>query len=170
MGGLIQTRGTGYLSWFYNNEFELNWAFHQGIAAKYNPPAVLPAAWNIWDNLIESIVDPTGRKCLKPTPDASQPHLVPRWAYFFKKPILSQANQTQLATYIYNALTTAGCTGILFGVRNGPAQTVETSSSAAAPIIRMINIVVKDGNSTQGWIPDKPATAHGRDPPELDPQ
>ena len=55
MGGLIQTKGTGYLCWFYNHEFEVNWAFHQSTAASYNRGG---ANWNIWDNLIAVIIDP----------------------------------------------------------------------------------------------------------------
>jgi hypothetical protein len=119
MGALIQTKGTGYLSSFYNNEFEQNWAFHKANAALYNR-GILP--WNVWDNLITAIVDPArGRLCLLPTPDASQPHLVVRWRLFFKSPIFTPANQHTLIDNIHTVLSDVASTGILFGVRLGAA-------------------------------------------------
>src|SRR4051794_10110171 len=103
MGALIMTRGTGYLCAFYNREFEANWAFHKANAALYNRGG---AAWNVWDNLINSIRDPArgNLQCLLPTPDASQPHLVQRWQLFFKGPIFSLVNQALLIDNIYRVL------------------------------------------------------------------
>ena len=122
MGRLIQTRGTGFLSAFYNREFEENWAFHQANAALYNRGG---APWNVWDNLITSVVDPARGLCLFPTPDASHPHLVARWRHFFRHPIFSLANQATLIDDIYNVL-------------NNPANNI--SSSVFGRVERKVSI------------------------------
>jgi len=144
MGGLIHTKGTGYLSAFYNREFEDNWAFHHAHAALYNRAG---AAWNIWDDLITSLVDPDRGLVLLPTPGSSHPHLVPRWRLFFKgpgggAPIFSLANQGTLIDSIYTVLSNAASESIIFGVRPGAAQGVDFFPLPGAGTRYMINIVV----------------------------
>jgi hypothetical protein len=163
MGALIQTRGTGYLCSFYNREFEANWAFHQASAALYNRAG---APWNVWDNLMTSIVDTTrGILPLYPTPDASQPHLVARWRLFFKgpggaaPPIFSVANQGTLIDSIYNVLNNSASESIQFGVRPGAAQGVDFFPLPGTGTRYMINIVV-----------DHASQIPAGGPPPLDPQ
>lgn len=156
MGGLIQTRGTGFLSAFYNREFEENWAFHQANAALYNRGG---APWNVWDNLITSVVDPARGLCLFPTPDASHPHLVARWRHFFRHPIFSLANQATLIDDIYNVLNNPANEFIQFGVRPGGAQGVDFFPLPGAPTRYVINIVV-----------DAASVIPPGGPPTLDPQ
>jgi hypothetical protein len=162
MGGLIQTKGTGYLCSFYNREFEENWLFHQASAAHYNRGG---APWNVWDNLVTSFIDPARGLVLIPTPDASQPHLVARWRLFFKghggaaPPIFTLANQATLIDSIWTVLSNPANESITFGVRPGAAQGVDFFPLPGAPTQYVINIVV-----------DAASVIPPAGPPSLDPQ
>jgi hypothetical protein len=139
MGGLINTPGTGYLSWFYNSEFENYWTFHTANAAAYHRRG---AHWNVW-NVISTLYDSARQKYpLLPAPPSTYANLVQRWQYFFQHPVLLQPNQDALLDAIYAALTTGGISGIMFGVRLGSTQMIETATLNGAVQIQMINIVV----------------------------
>jgi hypothetical protein len=145
MGGLINTPGTGYLSWFYNSEFEGYWPFHTANAAAYDRGS---AHWNVW-NVISTLYDATRQKYpLVPTPPSTYTNLVQRWQYFFQHPVLLQHNQDALLDAIYTALTTPAISGIMFGVRIGSTQKIETATLNGAVNIQMINIVVTGPMST----------------------
>jgi hypothetical protein len=145
MGALIHTKGTGYLMYFYNNEFEGNWAFHQGAAAQYQAAAAACTAGtsNAW-LFMSSFYDGTRQIYpLLPTPGAGYPNLVQRWAYFFNHPVFTLAHQADLLNAIYYALTTAPISGILFGVRHGATQKVDSTTLNGGVVeVQAINIVV----------------------------
>jgi hypothetical protein len=146
MGALIHTPGTGYLCGFYNNEFDDNWGFHHGNAHLYNRGGVHK---NVWTDIISTVYDGARKKYpLVPKPPSSMPNVLPRWQYFFQKYVLTQANQDQLLDAIHYALTTAAISGILFGVRHGSAQGIETATLNGAVQIQMINIVMDNPMST----------------------
>jgi hypothetical protein len=137
MGGLINTPGTGYLSWFYNSEFENSWTFHAANAEAYRRGDA-----NVW-NVITTLYDSARQKYpLLPAPPSTYANLVQRWQYFFQHPVLLQPNQEALLDAIYTALTTGGISGIIFGVRLGSKQRIETAILNGAVQIKMINIVV----------------------------
>jgi hypothetical protein len=163
MGGLINTPGTGYLSWFYNSEFEDNWPFHTANAAAYNRRT---AHWNVWNNVISTLYDSARQKYpLIPTPPSAYPNLVQRWQYFFQHPVLLQPNQDALLDYIHTALTTGGISGIMFGVRLGSTQKIETAALNGAVQIQMINIVVTEPMPTGRG---RDGTPLGGGPPPID--
>jgi len=62
--------------------------------------------------------------------------------YFFNHPVLKTTNQAALLSAINSALTTAQITGILFGVRHGSSQKIETSVLDGGVKVQMINIVM----------------------------
>jgi hypothetical protein len=156
MGALIHTIGTGYLSWFYNREFEQNYAFHQANAAVYAGNDVWSVITSLYDNNRQ--VFP-----LIPTPNpASYPNLVGRWQYFFTQHVLTQANQTLLLNAIRGALTNNQIAGILFGVRPGAAQTIDSTTVGT---FQVINIVVAAAMAT-GRDQDNAPLAGG--PPPID--
>jgi hypothetical protein len=134
MGSLINTIGTGYLSWFYNHEFEGNYAFHKSNATAY-------AGNNVW-SVITSLYD-NNRQIfpLLPTPNPSlYANLVARWQYFFTQNVLSQANQALLLKAIHDALANNAITQIVFGVRLGASQGID--STTITTHTQIINIVV----------------------------
>jgi hypothetical protein len=133
MGGLIHTPGTGYLCWFYNSEFENNWAFHQANAGAYTGNSV----WNVIDTLRQGATKP-----LMPTPPAAYPNLVARWRLFFERPIFTPANQAALLKAIHDALASGTVSGITLGVRHGSSQKVDNVPANGGVKIQLINIVV----------------------------
>jgi hypothetical protein len=145
MGALIHTKGTGFLMYFYNTEFEGNWAFHQANAAQYQAAAAACTAGtsNAW-LFMSSFYDATRQIYpLMPTPPAGYPNLVPRWAYFFNHSVFTPPHQADLLNAIYYALTTAPISGILFGVRHGAMQQVDSVTLNGGVVeIQLINIVV----------------------------
>jgi hypothetical protein len=141
MGALIHTAGTGYLCWFYNSEFEDNWAFHKANAAAYTGSSV----WNV----VSTLYDQTRQLYpLVPTPPSSYPNLVARWQYFFQHPVLTPANQAALLTAIHGALTNAAISGILLGVRHGSSQKIDNTSINGGVTVQLINIVVAAAMAT----------------------
>lgn len=139
MGALINTIGTGYLSWFYNREFEQNYAFHKANAAAYAGNDVWSVVSSLYDN--DRQLFP-----LLPTPDPRlYPQLVARWTHFHTQHVLSQANQAALLTAINGALTNNQIAGILFGVRLGAQQTIDSTTVGT---FRAINIVVAGAMAT----------------------
>jgi hypothetical protein len=133
MGALINTIGTGYLSWFYNHEFEGNYAFHQANAAAYTGNDVWAVISSLYDNNRQLFP-------LLPTPDPRlYPNLVARWQHFHTQHILAQNNQALLLQYINAALTNNAITEIVFGVRLGANQSIDSTTTGTA---QLINIVV----------------------------
>jgi hypothetical protein len=164
MGALIHTQGTGYLCWFYNSEFENNWAFHKANAAAYNRGG---ANWNVWNNLINTLYDPARQTYpLIPTPNSTTyPHLVQRWQYFFQNMVLTQANQNAMLDALYHALSTPAISGILFGVRQGSPQKIDSSTLNGAVQVQMINIVMVAAMPTGR---NKSGALEGKGPPPID--
>lgn len=144
MGALIHTKGTGFLTYFYNSEFEGNWAFHQANAPAYRAAAAAAAAGTSNAYVFMStFYDPVRRIYpLLPNPPAGHPNLLARWAYFFNHPVFSQAHQADLLNAMHYALTTASVSGILFGVRHGSSQKVDSTTLNGALQVQAINIVV----------------------------
>jgi hypothetical protein len=132
MGGLINTIGTGYLSWFYNHEFEENYAFHQANAASY-------AGNDVW-GVINSLYDNNRQRFpLLPTPDPKvYPNLVARWQYFHTQKLLTQTNQALLLKAIHDTLGNKKITEILFGVRLGANQTIDSTTTGTTQIINIV--------------------------------
>jgi hypothetical protein len=158
MGALIHTRGTGYLCGFYNNEFEDNWGFHVGNSGYYDRGGGHP---NVWTDVIAKLYDNNRKKYpLVPTPPSNMPKVAARWQYFFQQTLLAQGNQDALLDAILYALTTPPISGILFGVRHGSAQGIETATLNGAVQIQMINIVMDNP------MPTGRGLAGG--PPEID--
>lgn len=169
MGALIHTKGTGYLMYFYNTEFEQNWTFHQTNAAKYQAAAVAAAGGTSAWVFMNTFYDPVRRLYpLVPTPPAGYPNLVQRWAYFFNHPVFSYANQANLLNAMYYALTTAPISGILCGVRHGSAQKVDSVTLNGGIPVQAINIVVAAAMPT-GLDKDKDGNPLSDDPPPIDP-
>jgi hypothetical protein len=139
VGALIHTAGTGYLCWFYNAEFEANWPFHQANVPAYQAGAAIGSVWSVVSTLYDSTrqIYP-----LIPTPPSQYTNLVPRWTYFFNHPVLTSAHQTALLDAIVLALTSRGISGVLFGVRHGSTQGIETGVLNGVVSIQMINIVM----------------------------
>ena len=74
MGALIHTKGTGYLMYFYNTEFEQNWRFHQNNAAAYQAAAVAAAGGTSAWVFMSTFYDPARRLYpLGPTPPSRLP-------------------------------------------------------------------------------------------------
>jgi hypothetical protein len=98
-----------------------------------------------------------------PTPPSNDNSLVARWQYFFLHPVLKHpANQNDLLDYIYAALADPQIKGILFDVRHGSTQKIETAALNRAYKVQMINIVFygrPEGHRTrQGrWAEWRPA-------------
>jgi hypothetical protein len=156
MGALINTIGTGYLSWFYNHEFEQNYGFHQANRASYTGNDVWGVITSLYDNNRQ-------RFPLQPTPDPRlYPNLVARWQYFFTQRVLTQANQALLLQAIHDTLSNNAITEIVFGVRLGANQTIDSTTIGTAQII---NIVVTAPMAT-GRDEDNAPLAGG--PPSID--
>lgn len=169
MGALIHTKGTGYLMYFYNAEFEQHWAFHQANAAQYQAAAAAAAAGTASAYVFMSTFYDPARQLypLMPTPPAGYPNLVARWAYFFNHPVFTFAHQGDLLDAIYLALTTAPISGILFGVRHGSTQKVDSITLNGAVQVQAINIVVAAAMATGR---DRTGKLVPGGPPPIDPQ
>jgi len=132
MGALINTFGTGYLSWFYNREFEENYGFHQANRASY-------AGNDVW-GVVSSLYDSNRQRFpLLPTPDPRLfPNLVARWQHFHTQKILTSTNQALLLTAIHDTLGNNAITEIVFGVRLGANQTIDSTTIGTAQIINIV--------------------------------
>lgn len=132
MGALINTLGTGYLSWFYNHEFEGNYLFHQTNAAAYTGNDV----WGV----VTSLYDANRQLFpLLPTPDPKlYPNLVARWQYFHTQKVLTPTNQGLLLKAIHDTLVNKAITEIVFGVRLGANQSIDSTPIGTAQIINIV--------------------------------